>query len=587
MRKFITSLVLSLGLIGLFAGSSAQPAYASVQDFTITNFQADYTLDKSVPGGGLYTKETIEVNFTDNNHGIFRSLPKKYQGLDTRLKIKSVMRDGTKEDYTTSTQNDNMVLKIGHQDRTITGVHKYEIEYSQERVINFVGDKAEFYWDVNGTQWQQHFDQVGATVRLKDNIMSSGKDLVCYTGAQGQRGQSCMASSRPGEASFSTVGQLTPGQNMTIVVPLDDGQFTPAVIGRYEKLKQNPTAAGIIYFLPSILVMLATFGLWLKYGKDYRSRGVIVPEYEPPKGLTPAEVGMLDDYNIDGRDLSATLIDLAVRGYIKIYEDVKKYWFITSRSYSLELVKNDMAGLKDFEQTILKAVFGDALGVGEIVKVNDLSKTNTDLYEDIKTTKDQLKAHVMGSGGLIESKGYNFAIIVGIVLAIAPMIPLSIMGSDPTAYVMNMVVVVIFWWVFVRHAMRRRSPTGQAINDQIKGLKLYMNTAEKDRLKMLQSTDRPYAEPSKTVELFEKLLPYAVALGVEKTWAKQFDGVLTDSPKWAESNVAAFSGVALASSLGSITTNFSSSFESGGGVSGSSSGGSSGGGGGGGGGGGW
>lgn len=583
MKKFITSLILSLGLVGLFAGLFTQPAYASVQDFTVTNFQADYTLDKSVPGGGLHTKETIEVNFTDNNHGILRALPKKYQGLDIKLKINSVMRDGVKEDYSTSTQNDNMVLKIGHQDRTVTGVHKYEIEYSQERVINFVGDKAEFYWDVNGTQWQQHFDQVSATVRLKDDIMPSGKNLVCYTGGQGQRDQNCITSSRPGEASFSTVGQLTPGQNMTIVVPLDDGQFTPAVIGRYEKLSQNPLTNILIHLWPSVVAFLGAFWLWARYGKDYKTKGIIVPEYEPPKGLAPAEVGMLADYNIDGRDLSATLIDLAVRGYIKIHEDVKKYWFITFRSYSLEVRKDDTASLKDFEQTLLKAVFG-SIRVGETVKVNDLRRTNSGIYKDVSTAKDQLKARLVGNDGLIEGKSNNLIAILVISMFIISFLLIGFSASG--MYLINIPIFFLIGVIFVKN-IKRRSPTGQVVNDQIKGLKLYMNTAEKDRLKMMQSTDRPYAEPSRTVELFEKLLPYAVALGVEKTWAKQFDGVLTDSPKWVESNVAAFSGVALASSLGSISTNFSSSFESGSGVSGSSSGGSSGGGGGGGGGGGW
>jgi uncharacterized membrane protein len=119
--------------------------------------------------------------------------------------------------------------------------------------------------------------------------------------------------------------------------------------------------------------------------------------------------------------------------------------------------------------------------------------------------------------------------------------------------------------------------------EKVLGLKLYMNTTQKDRLKMLQSTDRPYAEPTKTVELFEKLLPFAVALGVEKSWSKQFQSILTEPPSWySGSTIVGFNASQLASGIGSATQTFSSSVESR-----SSSSGGSGGGGGGGGGGGW
>ena len=137
--------------------------------------------------------------------------------------------------------------------------------------------------------------------------------------------------------------------------------------------------------------------------------------------------------------------------------------------------------------------------------------------------------------------------------------------------------------------MKRRSHAGVESYEHIKGLKLYMDTAEKDRLKMMQSVDRPYAEPSPTVELFEKLLPYAVALGVEQSWAKQFENIYREQPQWYSGNTAGFNTVyfasSLASGISSMNTSFYTSTSSS--SSGSGGGGFSGGGGGGGGGGGW
>jgi uncharacterized membrane protein len=129
--------------------------------------------------------------------------------------------------------------------------------------------------------------------------------------------------------------------------------------------------------------------------------------------------------------------------------------------------------------------------------------------------------------------------------------------------------------------------------EKIKGLKLYLETAEKDRIAMLQSPDAPYAakssEPKKTVELFEKLLPFAIVLGVENQWAKQFESIYTTPPDWYSGNWGAFSAVYLASSLGGSMEAMGATFTPSGSSSSSGFGGGgfSGGGGGGGGGGGW
>lgn len=160
-------------LTTLCIASGQSVARADVNDFTVNNFRADYLIDNDKTGGSLATIETIDLTFTDQNHGILRALPKSYQGYKTKLKVLLVQRDGTKEQFTTYTENDNLVLKIGDPNKTITGKHTYEIIYTQERIINFSNGQT-FYWDVNGTDWAQPFERVEAYIRTADQQIDPG-----------------------------------------------------------------------------------------------------------------------------------------------------------------------------------------------------------------------------------------------------------------------------------------------------------------------------------------------------------------------------------------------------------------------------
>ena len=558
-------------------------ARADVNNFTINNFHAKYVLDKNIEGGGLTTEENIDVNFTDYNHGILRAIPKKYHDLYTKLKIISVSRDGSTEKYTTSTQNGNLVLKIGAANQTITGAHNYKITYSNERVINFVNGKAEFFWDVNGNDWLQPFNKVTAEVQLKDQPISNQTHMDCYTGIKSSNASDCTGQTVDGSALFSSSRVLGSRENLTIVVPLTDVSFAPVKISMLEKLQQNKALHTTYILSPSILAAAGLSLLWFKKGKDYKRKGIIVPEYEAPPGLTPAEVGMLADYNVDGWDISATIIDLAVRGYLKIYEDSKKILFFTKKTYSLELLKIDYKDLKDHEKTMLSGLFADQ-NVGAKINMSDIRRNSSFLYSDIKTVRKSLKKSLEDKYGYIEKSGSKYSTWVSVVFI--GLFVLSDLLLFNKTFLFNFIPLVIILMIF-GSIMRRRSHAGQEVYEKILGLKMYMDVAQKQRFKMMQSTDRVYAEPSKTVDLYEKLLPFAVALGVEKSWSKQFDEVLTQNPAWISSNAVGFSSANFASSIGSVTSSFSQSFEASSGTSGSGGGGSSGGGGGGGGGGGW
>ena len=552
------------------------PARADLNDFIINNFHANYVIDNNVTGGSLETNEEIEVTFSDQNHGLLRAIPTNHQSYNTKLEIRGVSRDGVSEQYSTYKENGNLVLKIGDPNKTITGTHKYNVYYYQERIINFQSGQ-EFYWDVNGNGWDQPFEKISATVKIKQGEFSSATP-ICYTGYESSRESDCkFYSVDKSSAGFETTKPLTSKQGLTVGLKITGTTFIQPSFS--DKLKDLLPHAS--WFIAGLSLSIFTFRYWLRHGKDHAGSGVFVPEYEAPKDLTPAEVGMLADYRVDGKDLSATLIDLAVRGYIKIHQETKKFLFAKSQKFSLELLKTDLSKLKEHETSLIDGVF-DTKTVGEIIDVKKINKTK--MASSVTAINQKVKDSLMKNYGLIDeksNKAHAWTITIGFLVMFLSYMPFF--GFAPNglrAGIFASGVIALLFGFF----MQRRTHAGQETYEKIKGLQMYMNVAEKDRLKQTQSVDRPYAEPAKTAELFEKLLPYAVALGVEKSWAKQFDGILTKQPDWVSGGNGAFTGAYLASTIGGVSTSFSRSFET---SSGGASSGSSGGGGGGGGGGGW
>lgn len=575
MRRLVWVLAL-VTVLGL-----ARVVHADVEDFVINDFRGRYELFNDTNGGRMLARETIQLTYSDYNHGILRAIPIEYRGNSLRLKILSVERDGDEEPYTTYGENDNEVLKIGDPDKTITGPHTYEISYEMRNIVTFYDNHDEWYWDINGDQWRQPFEHVSGEVIFPNGW--KGDDVPapqCFTGTYGDTRQGCVVEKTERGYAFSTTAPLNPSETLTIVAGATKGLFSPRTAAdwwRDNAGQLSGIAAGIGGSVCAYLV-------WRRHGKDHKGRGVIIPEYAPPKNLSPAEVGLLMDYNVDGRDLTATIIDLAVRGYLRIHDDEKKrLGLFKKHEFSLELVKADTAGLKPHESKLLKALF-DPFSKGTLQAIAAIDRKK--MYAAVEDVKKKLNQELTDSYGLFEKDPKKYQ---GWLCGIGVAALIVVFFVNPGwGWTIGLVILAGACFGFAS-VMRRRSHAGVEALEKLQGLKLYMNIAEKDRLKMLQSVERPYAEPSRTPKLFEKLLPFAVALGVEKSWAKQFEGIYTQPPGWYAGNYATFNMVYFAGSLSGATSAMNTSFAPPSSSSGSGMGGGgfSGGGGGGGGGGGW
>jgi uncharacterized membrane protein len=580
--------VVAVALAVLFAALPVATAHADVNDFVITNFAANYTLTNDDRQGEMHVIEHISVHFNDQNHGILRAIPSYYKKHRLQLQVNNVTFGSDTVKYTTYTSNGNVVLKIGDPNKTVTGDQQYTIDYTVRNVIGFYKDYDELYWDVNGDQWPQSFQGVSVSVTLPTGLELSADKPVCFTGAAGSDSSDCVVSvnQQRGTIDVATVRPLDGGETLTFVAGFKKGFFHPSnwkdTLGEYSTMLLQ-------VFIPIFIIGGAAGIYWLKRGRDAKGRGVIVPEYDAPDNMRPVDVGTIIDFKTDNKDITAMIIDLAIRGYIKIIEQRKERKLRSDQlSYTFKLMKIDTSELAPTEEKLLRALFAN-FQLHEEVSMD---------YMKYKLSQKALEIRKMVSTDLT-GRGY-FAInpltiytyyvggFVAVIVVICFILAL-LHGALPiwVGTVAGCGIALVFI-----HFLPARTLEGAHAKEHILGLKMYLQTAEADRLRMMQSPNAPFLvtnQPKRTVELFEKLLPFAMVLGVEKDWAKQFEDVYKSPPDWYGGNMSGFNAAYLASAVSdsvqsSVNTAFSAPASSG--TSGFSGGGA-GGGGGGGGGGGW
>ena len=588
----------------------------STQDFTINDFTADYFLDRAANGTAmLHTLEQITAQFPnfDQNHGILRAIPATYLGHTASLSIDSVTDgNGQPLHFSTSHQNDNLVLKIGNADTYVHGIQVYKITYDQRNIVDVGSAKQFFNWDVNGDQWSQQFKQVTARLHVAPALVGSLQARRdCYVGYVGSTDTSrCTVYSIGSSGSLIITAQatnLTAGETMTLVTDFKAGTFKLGPEIARERTRQHIelAAAAILLVLPALIAGAIMHNRWRNFGDDPKGRGVIIPEYEPPKNLDPLLADFILKEQFRSRAFSALLIYLATRKHIIIYEIPKK-GLLGKTDYELEL-KDLPADLSAQSKSGLQIIFGDELAEETKIKVSDLKQSSVAYANAQRFQKlsKSLSSNLTGLGYFIKDplkirQSYRtWALLIALLGGGAMWLFGSLAGGRQAVILVSicaglglwLAAAVMFGFSFI---MPARSLAGVEARDELRGLKDYIKLAEADRLKFLQSpagaekvavASLKPSDPKFKVKLFESLLPYAMLFELEKDWAKQFKDIYTTPPDWYHGNWSTFNAVYLANSVGGFSSassvSFSTPSSSGGG------GGGAGGGGGGGGGGGW
>ncbi len=589
---FLPVLVLSL----VFSLASMRSARAqNVQDFDIKSFTADYYLGRNADNEAeLRVEERITAVFPkyDQNHGILRAIPKKYEDNSLKLKVIGVTDQlGNEYPYSSSTQNDNLVLKIGDANKYVHGETTYVISYTMRDVITYYDEHDEWFWDVNGTEWMQPFGSVAARVHIPNGLAESiSKSPKCFTGAMGSTASNCeITQSVENDNTIVNVraANLLPGQNLSFVMGFEKNTFSPYQPSLWEVISP------LLFLSPIVIAPLVTViwlvNRWRKSGKDPKGSGVIVPQYTPPKGLNAITSEGIMQEKVRTTAITAAIIELAIAKYLIIHEIAsdKKHG---KPEYSVELVK-PLEGLTPEQLLLVQGLFGKAPTQGQKV---DMKSLKNKLYGDVakihKQTMQSLYADGYFANDPIKTPkvfliGGVLAALIGFMLAFTVVLTPFGIGLIASGLIM----------MFAARTMPARSVKGVETKEYLLGLKAYIKLAEKDRIAFLQSPQgvKQYGQTGKhstQVKLFETLLPYAMLFGLEKQWVEQFKDLYSEPPEWYQGNTSAFRTGYIVGSLHSFNAAAASTFTapSSSGSSGfSGGGGSSGGGGGGGGGGGW
>jgi uncharacterized membrane protein len=598
-KKFNAILVFTIALLGFGHVLPSSVKAQNLQDFSLKSFQADYYLskdDRNISRLKVTEKIVAEFPIYDQNHGIERAIPQKYKNNSLDLKISSIKKaDGNDWNYTTYSQNDNLILRIGDADRYVHGQQTYVINYTLRDVISFNSDFDEFYWDVNGDQWRQPVQSVEARLHLSKDISSSIiKDPICFTGYYSKSGKDCFIVENENKSeTVITIKSSRPffaSENMSFVIGFNKGTFTkwsPDL----KKILPILMLMALSCLLPIIFTLILMYRKWKKTGKDPEGRRVIVPQYKPQIGINPLLADTILSEKLSTQAISATILDLCVRGYMKLYEIKKDKLFKDQTEYELELLKST-EDLSEAEQKLISNIFINP-ATGQRVNLNDQKNK---LYSAVSTIEKIINDEVVSLGYFKTSpakarkmfSGRATLLIVAGFLICKIFIPWGVPLG--VGFIASGLIIFAFGAI-----MPSRTLKGVEAKEYLLGLKDYMNLAEKDRIKFLQSPETVekigVTDNAKMIKLYEALLPYAILFGMEKEWAKQFADLYSQGsqPSWY-SGQSAFNGLALSSALSNFNSVAASSFTAPSSSSGSgfsSGGGFSGGGGGGGGGGGW
>lgn len=600
------------------------------------------------PAGDMTVTETITVVSKGNRikHGIYRDFPTRYKdgygnAMKVAFEVQAVLKDGSPEPWWIEDQSNGVRVYMGRKNLILEpGEYTYVLTYRTDRQLGFFEKHDELYWNVTGNAWEFPIDEVTATVELPPGAAVLSTEA--YSGLSGEKGTAFTAGrDHHGRALFRTGRVLIPREGLTIVVMWPKGYVREPT--RAEKVKvfyadNRSTAAGAAGI---VVLLLYYFFTWLKVGKD-PDEGVIIPLYEAPKGFSPAAVRYVMRMGFDDKAFAAALVNMAVKGFLTIDVD-------PSGDYSLTRKGQDYSGLSRDEAQIAKQLFLDRNSlIIETANHANLKKALTDHRKSLAV--DYEKIYFLGNRGtlipglVISVLAVVMIVLLGRNLAQAGFMSLwlsiwtvgcallvyrafslwktalagtsqkylrFIMALFTSLFALPFLAGEVFGlWVFamatsipavlcvftivllnILFYQLMKAPTikGRQTMDQIEGLKLYLSVAEQDRLNQL------YPPEDKTPEVFEKFLPYALALDVEQEWCERFAEVLAAAQaenryrnSWYTGSGFASAGAAgLATSLAAMSSSISSSSSPPGSSSGGGGGGSSGGGGGGGGGGGW
>ena len=502
-----------------FVFAFAAPGFA--RQLRIEKFSAEIFVQ---PDSTLDVTETIEVNFIGVWHGLYRTIPVEYEssrGLNYSLFVK--LEDATDAagqplKVESSREGRNLKWKIYVGDATDVE-RTIHLHYKVRNGLRFFEDHDELYWNVTGDEWDVPIEDASAHILLPQGVTGVRTDE--FTGGYRSRDENAEIKASENTVAVYTVQPLGDHEGLTVVVGWDKGFVkepgTSELVGEFFESNWP-----IVFPIPVFLFM---FWLWFARSRGPRV-GPVAVQYAPPEGMTPAEAGTLVDETAAMRDITATIVDLAVRGYIVIEEQDKSgiVGLLHNKEYVFHLKKSpaEWAGLKGHELVLLAGVFSNGL----LPQVS-LSSLQNEFYTHLPNIKGSIFDELMESGYFLHRPDYVRQGFVGGGIFLCALFLflgnalVKTLGIAPAPFVIAGVIsggiVAAFGWF-----MPARTSSGTKALAGVLGFEDFLSHVEADHMDRL----------SQTPETFEKFLPFAMALGVEKKWVGAFQNIYSQPPSW-------------------------------------------------------
>jgi hypothetical protein len=634
--KAVRLIVLLLPLLG-------QQAFA---DERILNYHADIAI---AADGELTVVETIRVRAERQQirRGIYRDFPTRYRDRSGRrvrvpFEVLSVTRDGRPEPWHVEPAGAGRRVYIGSADVFLArGEYTYELTYRTSRQIGFFEEHDELYWNVTGNDWVFPIARALATIRLPEPVFADHWRLDAYTGIEGARGQDYRVEIIDGQGvRFETSRVLNPHEGLTVAVGFPKGIMVPPTTAEIWGHFLGDNLGGILGLVGLHLTLAWYLFAWFRVGRD-PAAGAIYARYEAPEGYSPGMLRYVWKMGYDTTALAAALVSLGLKNAVGIEKQGSTY----------RVEKKDRGTEAKTENALLKALFNGG-GTLRFEPANH-SRVSGAIRAHEKALSARLEGRYFNRNRSWLIPGIFLSLVAALAMvALAPTeevglaIPLTVFLVVWNSFVFAMVVAAARAWRDLKGVVGKaqallttlfslpfviaglvfigvfgwlvgvvsllvllgllainvvfyqliKAPTllGRRLLDHIEGLRLYLNVAERQDIE-----SRHRDAPPQTLEEFERLLPYAVALDAADTWGRRFADAIrraeqagtVQTRSWYPVTASGGTGFSTAGLTGGLASGLASAVASSSRAPGSSSGGggggSSGGGGGGGGGGGW
>lgn len=500
-----------LYLLLLCLGLSSQEA------FTFRNFQVTINVSED---GTMRVTENMDVNFTEERHGIIHKIPYKYNVDDRPYSLTITDIDVTGAPVQTSRESHDITLRIGDGNKYVIGSQDYKVEYTVSGAIANYNSHDEFHWNVIGINHDAAIDQASFTIRFPYEWRDSVYEYEAYAGRAGTQDANILISKNGAQFSGAITQPLSPREGITLAVKIPKGLIQYASSNTIsqgpsvEVIQNTPLWKKLLLSIPFAITGLIVY-LYQLLGRQ-KDTSAVPLQHLPPDDLTPAEVGTFYDYKVNRRDIISLLPYWGELGYVKIKP-------IDGKDGDLSFYK--IKNIADERPTYEKEFFNDLFSDGDTILLSDLTnsfyKTMNKVSKNIKQEVEDLNLYdqnSMTAGTKWKIAGLGLSIII---------IGVLIMVILQSYLVGGITIFLGLISIFLTLKNRKFSDLGTETHRHLVGLRTWLKDPDPQQLNELLDESPNY---------LSQIFPYVLAFGLDKSWEKRFDDLAIPPPIWYDYN---------------------------------------------------